>query len=121
MKVYLMRHFKVDFNWKKKYNSEEFDLACKMYDSNPIVSSRETLDFEVDKVYISGLSRTSETANALGLTKKINMTDLLNEVPMKSFIDTPLRLPTSIWLVFGRLQWFLNKKRQPEIKAQTLK
>lgn len=120
MKIYLMRHLKVDFEWKKKYNSAEFDFDWNAYDFKPIIKSDKKLDLKIDKVFISELSRTAETAKVFALTQNIEHTALLDEVPMKSFFDTSFRLPLNIWLVIGRLQWYFNSKRQPESKTQTM-
>lgn len=120
MKVYLMRHCKVNFNWDNFYNSRGFDEACKVYDSNPIVDQIGSLDFQYENIYVSMLSRTLATAKVLGIQKGVHKVDLLNEVPISSFMDTTFRLPTFIWLILGRVQWYFNCKRQQETRLQTL-
>ena len=120
MDIYLMRHFKVDFEWKKKYDSTEFNLACERYDRSDIIKQDVGFYKKDIQIYISELIRSELTYKALGIDVEATMTGLINEVPITSFTKTNLKLPTWVWKVMGRLQWFLNIKRQPEIRIQTL-
>ncbi len=108
MIVYLMRHFTVSFNWKKIYNSFEFDSACEVYDNSVIIP--ETIKFmpSIKSVYISTLPRAEETFESLGLKSKPIKTFLLDEVPLKSFIKTKFKIPLFLWLFIGRMEWLLN-------------
>ncbi|MGS0526999.1 hypothetical protein ACU8V7_19510 [Zobellia nedashkovskayae] len=115
-----MRHFKVDFEWEKKYTSTEFKLACEKYDSSKIIRQNVEFNHKDIQVYISELIRSEATYIALGFYKNAYKTGLINEVPIAPFSKTNLKLPTALWKVMGRLQWFLNIKRQPEIRHQTL-
>ena len=38
MRAVIIRHGKVDFQWKKWSTSEQFNKDCKMYDEAPIFS-----------------------------------------------------------------------------------
>ena len=42
-------------------------------------------------------------------------TELLNEVPKKSFKDTTNSISMSIWTLRARMQWFFNNHRQNDI------
>lgn len=119
MKIRFIRHSNVMFDWKAMYNSSSFDLACVDYDSSPIQSG-ETIEFSEEIAYTSNLRRSEETARAL-LKGRVELvkTDLLNEVPLRSFVDTTLKLPTILWMIVGRVQWYLNASRQPETRKQT--
>ena len=119
MNIYLMRHFKVDFEWKKKYTSTEFKIACNTYNKSNIF--RQDVDFNTKdiQIYISELIRSELTYQALRINSKATKTSLINEVPIAPFRKTDLKLPTSLWRFMGRLQWFLNSKRQPETRRQT--
>lgn len=120
MKVTIIRHGKVNMQWQKSYNSEGFDSDCKKYDESHIFPiERCTDDFQV--IYISELMRTYETAKYLFGEKEFFKTNLLNEVPLKSFIDSRVKLPTWLWNLAGRLQWLFNSSRQLEIKKETIK
>ena len=44
---------------------------------------------------------------------------LINEVPLKSSFDTKMNIPLWFWNLTGRLQWFLNCRRQVETRRQT--
>ena len=56
MDIYLMRHFKVNFNWKKKYSSKEFKIACEEYDnSNIVIQNTEFDSKDIQQIYISNL------------------------------------------------------------------
>lgn len=123
MKVVLLRHGEVDMQWNKKYSSAEFDRACRNYDTSPIkeISKEFKLKnkYNEAKIYISTLPRTKETAVKVFGENIFYKSELLNEVPLKSFIDTGSKLPLGIWNVMGRLQWFFNNSRQRETKQET--
>ena len=44
---------------------------------------------------------------------------LINEVPLKSSFDTKTNMPLWFWNLTGRLQWFVNSRRQDEGHGQT--
>ncbi|MBD2751307.1 phosphoglycerate mutase family protein [Spirosoma validum] len=119
MKIRFIRHSKVVFKWKAIYDSSSFDLACVNYDSSPVQSGERVQSAE-KIAYISSLKRSEETANAL-FHEGIEWvkTDLLNEIPLRSFVDTKLKLPTILWMIVGRVQWYLNASRQAETRKKT--
>lgn len=95
-------------------------MACQHYDSSS-VNSAEKLEYNERRVYISNLSRTRETVNLLlSGEREIIQTALLNEVPMVSFINIRFPLPTIIWMISGRLQWYFNSSRQTEGRKQSI-
>lgn len=117
MKITYIRHSPVLFNWNKFYNNKTFQLACQEYDLSPIVAG-DKLDIEGGgTVYVSSLSRTAATAKNL-LPDGVDWikTDLLNEVPLAAFTNLTMKLPTSLWMIFGRCQWYFNISRQPETR-----
>ncbi len=122
MKIVIIRHGKVNYKWNKWYTSEEFERACREYDEAPISEERYRVpDIEYQNIIISGLSRTRETAGHLHVNAKMKKTDLINEVPIKSSVDTKLKLPIWFWNVSGRLQWFVSSPRQDESRVETRK
>ena len=122
MKIIIIRHGKVNYSWNKRYTSEEFDQACREYDAAPIKDEQyEIPDIKYQRVIISGLSRTRDTAENLHVNVKVKKTDLINEVPLHSSLDTKLRLPIWYWNIAGRLQWFFNSPRQDESCIETRK
>jgi broad specificity phosphatase PhoE len=121
MNIYLMRHFEVDFEWEKKYTSEGFKAACNKYDNANIINQTVEFNSQNINVYISELIRSDLTYKALKLDARVNKTALINEVPIAPFIKTTFKLLTPIWMTMGRIQWFLNIKKQPEIRRDTQK
>ncbi|MGL4630869.1 MAG: histidine phosphatase family protein [Leadbetterella sp.] len=121
MKITFIRHSKVLFKWAKVYTSASFDTACKDYDTSKIEIGTQK-EYTAQIVYISTLSRTEHTAyNCIAGNKELIKTDLLNEIPLQSFFDTTMRLPTLIWHIIGRLQWYVNSDRQPETRRESIR
>lgn len=119
MKITFIRHSKVLFNWAKLYNASSFDLACQEYDISPVQATKK-LEIERQYVYISNLVRTEATAKNLFQEEiEIIKTNLLNEIPIRPFINTTMRLPTIIWMVLGRMQWYFNHSNQPETRKSS--
>lgn len=65
MKVIIIRHGKVDFQWQKRYTSTEFDKACAEYDAAPLEERLDASFFRCRNIFISTLPRTKETAKML--------------------------------------------------------
>ena len=123
MKIYLMRHGKVDFKWESFYTSEAFDRACAEYDQADILPvEKQELDLDAVKtVYVSGLKRTAQTAQIIFPDKQMVCLEMIHEVPLRSAFDTTKQIPLFCFNVLGRMQWLLGNTRQPEIRRQTLK
>lgn len=122
MKIVLIRHEKVDMKWEKRYDSRSFDKACRSYDEAPVFAGKcERMYTNRADIYVSSLSRTKETAEKLFGEKKIIATKLLDEVPMTSFTDTKREYPAGLWSFMARIQWYFQKKRQPEIRRDTIR
>lgn len=112
MKIYLIRHAKVDIIWPKNCNSLEFDNACRAYDKAGITDiGKATIKADFNKIYVSSLYRSRETARRLFPNKEYYKIDV-EEVLLISFTGSSFRLPLIMWNVMGRLQWFFNIKRQ---------
>ncbi len=120
--IHFKRHVKVDFKWNSLYNAKGFNSACIKYDTTHIIpQSIPKNKHKFNNIYISTLLRTEQTANIFGInTLNVQKTKILNEVPIKAFVKTSLKLPTSIWLFMGRVQWFFNKNTQPETRIETV-
>ena len=122
LKVFVIRHGKVDFSWSRSCTSGDFDKECKAYDTSPI--RKENIRFpetKCQKIYVSTLSRSRETAKEIFGEKEFMESKLIHEVPLRSAFDTTKKLPLWFWNTAGRLQWFVNSKRQPEGRYQTRK
>ena len=121
MKLILIRHAEVDFEWPKKCSSREFDDACKRYDTAGI----RTDGVKPAKgtgycIITSSQDRAKETARLMFGKAPVIESDLFDEVPLVSFRDTEKRLPKWLFDVMGRLQWLFGSERQPESRRQTI-
>ena len=122
MKITIIRHGKVDMMWPRKCTSYDFDNACLKYDIANI-EKIESFHMEItsDRIYISPLSRSLETAkNLFGNREFIELSEI-SEVPLKSFRDTNRPHYLWIWNIIGRIQWFFNCSRQLEGIVSTKK
>ena len=119
MTVTIIRHGRVNHIWIKSCNSSEFDEECRAYDEAPIEGIENAKGPDADKVYVSELSRTHQTAKMMFGDREFTATELINEVPLRSAFDTKHRLPLWFWNTLGRLQWLFGSKRQPEPRFQT--
>ncbi len=121
LKIYLIRHGKVDYKWRNWYSSKEFDKACLEYNNAKIIgdSLKNNTSIPFEQLYVSELRRTHETARKMFMTAEYQTKALLNEVPLRSAFESSLKWPLFLWNFLGRLQWWLNINRQPEIKQTT--
>ena len=121
LKIMIVRHGKVNMKWPKMCSSEDFDKACAEYDRSDLESINIIpLDEQADRVYVSKLLRSANTARILFPNKEYYEVLEIGEVPLKSFMDTKKRLPLWIWNVLGRLQWYIGSARQLEKRKDTL-
>lgn len=119
MKVVIIRHGKVNMQWRKWYTSKQYDRDCANYDFADIVSIGGLPKNVAADIYISTLKRSRQTAEQLFGEGSFLETDLLNEVPLNSFCDCNVLLPLWIWNVMGRLQWLWQSSRQQEGRVAT--
>jgi len=119
MKVLLIRHFKVDFEWKKKCNYQEFLEDLKNYDIRNITDTKE-LNYSIKTVYISTLSRSAETAKFLTGEKNIIKTELINEIDFKGKSKNTKILNEKTWHIKALMKWRFNSKNQNETYKDTL-
>lgn len=121
MRVVIIRHGKVHFQWKKWSTSEQFNKDCKMYDEAPIFSLLSDVPkINHQKIYISSLQRSRATANQLFGEKDFISTKLIDEVPLCASVTSNKKLPLIFWNVSGRLQWFFNIHSQKECRKETI-
>lgn len=107
--------------WPKKCSSGDFDMACAEYDRSDLENINITpLDEQTDRIYVSMLSRSVNTAKSLFPNKEYYEMPEIGEVPLKSFMDTKKRLPLWMWNVLGRVQWYIGSTRQLEQRNSTI-
>ena len=46
-------------------------------------------------------------------------TQEIREIPIEPVLTTPIKLPLTLWLILGRLAWFVSHKSQTENRVQT--
>lgn len=121
MRVVVIRHGNVHFQWKKWSTSEQFNKDCKMYDEAPVSSLLSDVpEIEAQNIYISSLQRSRTTANLLFGDKDFICTKLIDEVPLCASVTSNRKLPLIYWNVSGRLQWLLNIHSQNECRKETV-
>jgi broad specificity phosphatase PhoE len=118
MRIVLLRHARVLVEWKRHYNSSDYDAENAHYDRAPVEASRP-IEIPIRKVYVSTLPRSAATAAFLTGEKEVVVTSLLDEVPIRSFMDSELRLPTWFWNILATLQWHRGSGRQHEDREET--
>lgn len=127
MKIILIRHGKVDYQWKKWSTSEQFDLDCRKYDEAPIVPVSIEIPeianqgIACRKIYVSSLARSKKTAEGIFGDRDFIETGLIDEVPLRSSVEGNVRLSLWFWNISGRLQWLSGCQRQSECRAETKK
>ncbi|OGU55348.1 MAG: hypothetical protein A2V66_04005 [Ignavibacteria bacterium RBG_13_36_8] len=121
MIIGLIRHFKVDISFNKKfYSAEEFNRIMEEYNRTPVISAEVNLngvDWEV--CYSSSLPRAVTTAESI-FNGEIIKTDLLREVELRTFTNKNYYMPASLWHFGGRVAWYKEKPSQPENYTQSL-
>lgn len=106
MKVIIIRHGPVAYDWERTYSSCEFDKACTQYDKAPIMRmSYDIPVFNLKRAYVSTLLRSRDTAIEIFGNKDFICTELVSEVPLGSSFDCRMELPLWFWNITGRVQW----------------
>ena len=122
MRIVVIRHAEVDFCWSKKCSSDRFDSECSEYDKAPIKKEMYKIPrIKYQRIYISRLSRSRDTAEKLFPDDKYTESRLISEVPLRSSFDTEKKMPLWFWNATGRFQWLINSTRQIEGRRQTKK
>ena len=120
MKVVIIRHAEVEYSWSRWCTSEMFDSECEKYDLSPIKNVPYSIPrADYQKIYVSELSRSQDTAKILFPNGNYYESRYINEVPLKSSLDTKMNMPLWFWNLTGRLQWLINNRRQVEGCRQT--
>ena len=117
MKVALIRHLKVDLDKTPFFmNSEQFQKWNDDYDRAPVIRADVDLGcIRFDRFYCSNMPRAISTASHI--TDNFIISSDIFEVPIFPFIKTKrLKLPFTIWRVFGRFAWLFHARSQSEIK-----
>ena len=105
----------------KSYNSEEFDAWWAEYENRPIFPITDRFEVPEDaRIFVTPLTRTQETARQfLGREDFTIVEGLANEIPLRSFMDTKLKMKLGFLNFMGRLQWYFPGWRQEECRRQS--
>lgn len=121
MRAIVIRHGKVDFQWKKRSTSEQFNKDCQMYDEAPICPLLlDGIRMNYQDIYISNLQRSRDTAKQLFGERDFIPTKLLDEVPLCAGVVSNKKLPLIFWNILARLQWLFNIGPQKECRRKTV-
>lgn len=115
-----MRHFKVRHTWKRSCTSDEYAMEENTYSLAEVIPQEVQLPLRYNYYMTSTLKRAQQTLRYLIGETPFEITSLLDEVPLAPFITTQFRLSIYLWLIMGRIQWFLNIRRQPETRIDTI-
>ena len=120
MRIIILRHSKVDYQWHKWSTSNQFNNDCRRYDLAPVKTLSDPISQGDWKLFfVSTSPRSLETACQLFGNQDYISSNLLDEVPLSASIDTNLKLPLWFWNITGRLQWWLCSSRQKEGRNET--
>jgi broad specificity phosphatase PhoE len=101
--------------------STEFDDWVYNYDKRDIQYGSLLIDkSEWDVCISSNLYRAVETAKAL-CGNEIIYTDQLREIRINSVFIKKVKLPHVIWLILGRVAWWISHASQVEGRQETIK
>ncbi|MBN1891325.1 MAG: phosphoglycerate mutase family protein [Clostridiales bacterium] len=121
MKITVIRHARVDFDFPRTSKPDEQIEASRAYNDSPIDYSGMKRIENDDVVFVSTLSRSAQTAKALFGEKEFIRSELFSEVPLAPFTRMNIRLPSVVWDICGRFAWNFRSGRQPEHKLETRK
>lgn len=120
MRIRIIRHGEVDYDWDKKLDSHGYDRSCNEYDHSPIKAGGKRLILgEGERLFISSLVRTYDTARQVFGDEAVHRSKNFDEVPLRSYKDTKKKHSIWFWNVLARVQWLLNCGRQPEIRKMS--
>ena len=89
MRIRIIRHGEVDYNWGRKLDSKGYDRSCREYDESPIKDSEKRLILaEGEPIFISSLERTFHTAKQVFGDEEVHRSKNFDEVPLRSYKDT---------------------------------
>jgi hypothetical protein len=119
MKIGLLRHFKTDYRFLERCDSEAYNNEYLNYEKShiiPVGAKDFTGDYTI--CYAGTAPRALETAESV-FAKEIIPTAELREVPLQAIFTTRIKLPLKLWHFINRIGWAFNAKKMPENRKQT--
>jgi broad specificity phosphatase PhoE len=121
MKIILLRHGKPSFELKGIVRGKDLRDIAKSYETSGIVGTppKATLDITQGNHFIvcSHLTRSVESAKALGFKQAHAKESLFSETALPHFARGSIPLPISVWIVVLRLLWLLGFSKNGESLA----
>ncbi|MGE7823202.1 histidine phosphatase family protein [Paenibacillus sp. NPDC093718] len=123
MKIGLVRHFKVIHKLDREWmTSDQFNAWVEAYNNAEIEQPYLDCDYSEWTVCLSSdLPRVVQTAETI-YPGPIIATNRLREIEVQSIHPLGnLKLHYYMWLLMGRLAWYLSHRSQVERRSETLK
>jgi broad specificity phosphatase PhoE len=119
MKIGLLRHAKVIHKKSFFSNGKIFDESRIRYNISPV----ELIELKIKAqdfplCYVSSQYRAIETAKMV-YNGQFIITDELIEVPSAAVFFINVHLPSFLRNIIGRIAWFINFKKMPEIRKKS--
>ncbi|MDQ0216349.1 broad specificity phosphatase PhoE [Oikeobacillus pervagus] len=119
MKIGLIRHFQVHIDTPTFMSSKEFSQWVYDYDRADILKKDvDLLGIQWDICYTSNLPRAIQTAEMI-FPHLVLEREELREVPIFPITNCKLVLPHFLWMIAGRIAWYLSHPSQLETKNAT--
>ncbi len=120
MKIGLIRHSKVIYSASFFSSGKSFNEAINHYDLSPVEIIKLQIKAEdFPSCYVSAQTRAVETAKMIYKGNFI-ITDQLVEVKSAAIFMNKANLPSFLRSVIGRIAWFLNLKKMPETRHESM-
>ncbi len=123
MKILIICSAKTTARWEKRYHSAGFDRALRQERSCGIEKIHCKRGGTGGRpVYVSTHKSAQQTAERLFSEAEILTEPLLDEIPMRSYKDTPKEKELSLgrWRFMAKQQWRRGDGRQPESRQQSI-
>ena len=89
MRIRIIRHGEVDYNWGRKLDSKGYDRSCREYDESPIKDSEKRLILaEGEPIFISSLSVPSTPQS-----RSLAMRKCTEAKTLTKFLCVPIKIP----------------------------
>lgn len=128
MHITIIRHGEPDFDWERRVKGSDMVAIIRAYDASGIVGTPpdESLDLVTahNLIVCSDLTRSIQSAKALGADSIHESSSLFREMNLPCFDNVKMRLPLKIWTVVLRILWFAgfsnNTESISEAKARAV-
>ncbi len=117
MKLFLMRHYKVKMEFKKRYDSAGYMRDSIEYNQRGVHPGAPSAGVS-GRLYASSMQRAIQTAQ-LAFNKEPEILPGIYEVTMKNYKQTNRHKSMLWWEFMARAHWFFNNQSQYETRDET--